>query len=234
MSERILVEVASRKESGTAEARRMRHAGMVPGVIYGAGEDNVNIEMDHNKILHSLNNESFHSTILDVAVDGEKERAILREVQMHPASSVRVMHVDFMRVSKKDKLTMSVPLHFMGGEECPGVLVEEGIVTYAVVELDVTCLPADLPEYVEVDLSEMNVGDTVTYGDLKLPEGVESALMVSGGDPAMLVAMVSIQQLVEEEEIVDEDAAAEGEEGEEGEAEDGAEASDESADGAEE
>ncbi len=188
----------------------------MPGIVYGAGEANVNVAMDHNYILHNLENEAFHSSILELVINGESEKAVLRDVQLHPASDVKVLHVDFMRVSRKEKLTMTVPIHLVGAEECVGVKIEGGVIFQVMADIDVTCLPDDLPEYIEVDLTEMKIHDSVSLGALELPKRVESTTLVSGGDPDAMVVTINAPRAVEEEEAEDVGADA-GEETAEGE-----------------
>lgn len=203
MSKHLVVEADSRERNGTAAVRRMRHEGLVPGVVYGAEEDNANIKMDHNKILHALEAEAFHSSILELKIDGKSEKVVLRDFQVHPASDVRIMHIDFQRVSRKEKLSMTIPLHFIGEEECDGIKLDGGLVSHIMNELDVVCLPADLPEYIEVSIADMRQGDTVILSDLNLPEGVESQILISGGDENQAVVHISAPQAAAE---IDEDA----------------------------
>ncbi len=191
MSKHLVVEADSRERNGTAAVRRMRHEGLVPGVVYGAEEENANIKMDHNKILHALETEAFHSSILELKIDGKSEKVVLRDYQVHPASDVKIMHIDFQRVSRKEKIHMTVPVHFTGEEECDGIKLDGGIVSHILNDIDVVCLPADLPEYIEVSIAAMRLGDTLTLADLNLPEGVESQIVVSGGDEHQAVVHVS-------------------------------------------
>ena len=216
---KIVINAESRVRSSTSDVRRMRREGLVPGIVYGAEEDNVNIKMDHNKILHNLENETFHSSILELKVDGESENVILRDYQVHPASDVKVMHIDFQRVSRKQKLSMTIPFHFTGEEECEGVSVDEGVISRIMNDLDIVCLPADLPEYIEVDVSKLRMGDSISLGDIQLPEGVESQILNADGDPDQAVVQVSAP--IVEVEPEPEEEVLEGEEGEEGDAEEG-------------
>lgn len=224
----IVINAESRARSSTSAVRRLRREGLVPGVVYGGEADNINIKMDHNKILHSLEEEAFHSSILELVVDGKSEQVILRDYDVHPASDVKIMHVDFQRVSSKDKLSMTVPLHFTGEEDCEGVKLDGGIISHTMHDLDIVCLPADLPEYIEVDVSKLRMGEMLTLGDIKLPEGVESQILNADGDPSQAVVSVSAPQaeVIEEPEeaeeegaevptIADEEAAAEEAEDEE-------------------
>lgn len=217
MSKRIKIECDTRKRSGTSSVRQLRREGRVPGIVYGAGEANVNVAMDHNYILHNLENEAFHSSILELVINGEAEKAVLRDVQLHPASDVRVMHVDFMRVSRKEKLTMTIPIHFLNADDSAGVKLEGGVIFQVMNDLDVTCLPDDLPEAIEIDLSEMKIGDSISLGALKLPDGVESATLISGGDPEAMIVSLNAPRAESEED--DEEATAtadaEGDSGEE-------------------
>ena len=204
----IVINAESRVRSSTSAVRRLRREGLVPGVVYGGEEDNLNIKMDHNKILHSLEEEAFHSSILELVVDGKSEKVVLRDYDVHPASDVKIMHVDFQRVSRKDKLSMTVPLHFVGEEECEGVRLDGGIISHTMHDLDIVCLPDDLPEYIEVDVSKLRVGEMLTLGEIKLPEGVESQTLNAGGDPAQAVASVAMPKVEVEEEPME--AAEEG------------------------
>ena len=217
----IVINAESRVRSSTSSVRRLRREGLVPGVVYGGEDDNLNIKMDHNKILHSLEEEAFHSSILELVVDGKSEKVILRDYDVHPASDVKIMHVDFQRVSRKEKLSMTVPLHFTGEDECDGVKLEGGILSRIMNDLDIVCLPADLPEYIEVDVSGLNLGDSISLGEIKLPEGVESQILIAGGDPDQMVVHVAAPQAEIEEPV---ESEVEGEEGmAEGAEEEGAE-----------
>ena len=213
----IVIDAESRLRSSTSAVRRMRREGLVPGIVYGGEDENVNIKMDHNKILHSLEEEAFHSTILELKVDGKSEKVILRDYDVHPASDVKIMHVDFQRVSRKDKLSMTIPLHFTGEEECEGITIDGGIASHIMNDLDIVCLPADLPEYIAVDISSLRLGDSISLSDVVLPEGVESQILNADGDASQLVVHIAAPQVEVEPE--DEEEVVEGEEG----AEEGAE-----------
>lgn len=185
----FIVEAEVRTGSGTAASRRARRSGQVPVVVYGGGEDEQYLLVDHNKIMHQLEVEAFHSALVQLKVDGDLQRAVLRDVQMHPFKS-QVMHLDFQRVSRKDKITMTVPLHFAGEEQAPGVKAESGIMTHNIMSVDVTCLGSDLPEYVEVDCSELGMGDSILLSQVKLPEGVEFSSSYQEQDMEHQVASV--------------------------------------------
>ncbi|MEM7360798.1 MAG: 50S ribosomal protein L25/general stress protein Ctc [Pseudomonadota bacterium] len=203
MSANFIVEAEVRTGSGTAASRRARRNGQVPVVVYGGGEDEQYLLVDHNKIMLQLAVESFHSALVQLHVGDDLQRAVLRDVQMHPYKQ-QVMHLDFQRVSRKDTITMTVPLHFKGEEEAPGVKIESGIMSHSMTSIDVSCLGSDLPEYVEVDVSALNMGESVSLGEVQLPEGVEFASTVQDSDLELPVASVLAPkkpQAVEEEEV---------------------------------
>ncbi len=198
-----------RDVQGTGASRRLRHAGKIPAILYGSGKDTAMLTLSHNSLYHNMEDESFHSSILTVEIDGKKEKAILRDVQMHPFKQL-IMHIDLQRISAKDKIHMSIPFHFTGGEEAPGVKVESGIVSHLITELDIVCLPDDLPEFISIDISALNLGDSIHLSEITLPDGVESSAL-SHGDDLAVVTIVAVRATVEEEEVT----AEEGEEGEE-------------------
>lgn len=213
MSANFIVEAEVRTGSGTAASRRSRRNGQVPMVVYGGGEDEQYLLVDHNKIYRQLNVEAFHSALVQLHVGDDLQRAILRDVQMHPYKQ-QVMHLDFQRVSRKDKITMTIPLHFLGEEDAPGVKVESGIMSHSMTSIDVSCLGSDLPEYVEVDVSSLGMGEAVHLGDVKLPEGVEFASTVQESDLELPVASVLAPKKPQTEEV-DEELEGEAIEGEE-------------------
>jgi len=169
----IEVNAVSRSVQGTGASRRLRRTGKVPGIVYGASEKAQVIELDHKALLLQLRHEAFHSSILAMNVDGKKQNVLLRDVQMHPWKQ-EVLHIDFQRVDAKQKIHMRVPLHFINEEIAPGVKVGGGVVNHVMTDVEISCLPADLPEYLEVDLAEAELGDSVNLSAVKLPEGVES------------------------------------------------------------
>ena len=209
-----------RDVQGTGASRRLRHAGKIPAVLYGAGKEPAMLTLSHNSLYHNLEDESFHSSILTVDIAGKQEKAILRDVQMHAYKQL-IMHVDLQRVSATDKIHMSVPLHFTGGDEAPGVKVESGIVSHLITELDIVCLPENLPEYLSIDVSALHLGDSVHMSDIILPEGVESTALAHGGDDLAVATVVAVRGTVEDEaadlseaEGAEEASAEAGEEGE--------------------
>ena len=160
-----------REEQGSGASRRLRRAGQTPGIVYGGASAPVNVAFDHNALFHALKKESFHSSILDMEIEGKAEKVLLRDFQMH-AFKPLVLHVDFQRVDPNQKIHMKVPLHFVNTEISPAVKLAGGIISHVMNELDVSCLPKDLPEFIEVDLATMQAGTSLHVADLKLPAGV--------------------------------------------------------------
>ena len=162
-----------RQAQGTGASRRLRHQGKVPGILYGGRSEAVNIELDHNPLFHSLKREKFHASVLEMELDGRSERVLLRDFQTHPYRPL-VLHIDFQRVAEDQKIHVRVPLHFVGGENSPAVKASGAIIGHVRSDLDISCLPRDLPEFIEVDLSHLTAQDTVHVRDLKLPAGVSA------------------------------------------------------------
>jgi large subunit ribosomal protein L25 len=189
-----------RNGNGTGPSRRMRRTGKVPGVVYGAGKESQMIELDHNALARHLKMESFHASILDMNLNGSRERVLLRDVQMHPWKT-EVLHVDFQRVAADRKIHMKVPLHFVHFEICPGAK-EGGVVNHVMNDLDIQCLPDDLPEFVEVDLAQLQLGDSIHALELGLPQGVELVPRLKIDNPVVVTVQVP-------REVVAEEAAAE-------------------------
>ena len=185
-----------REAQGTGASRRLRRMGKVPGIVYGGAEGPVNIELDHQALFQSLRNEKFHASILTLELAGAKQQVLLRAVNMHPFKLV-VQHVDFQRVSKDKKIHVKVPLHFVNAEKSPGVKEQGGIASHVLNELEITCFPDDLPEFIEVDLGNLAVGNSIHVKDLTLPKGVD-AVLYRNENP--VVATVTIPALITEEE----------------------------------
>jgi len=176
-----------RDVQGSSASRRLRRAGRVPGVIYGAGKPAVSFDVDHNDIYQCLRKEAFHSSVVTANLDGAKEQVLLRDVQLHPFKPV-VLHVDFQRIDANQKLQTKVPLHFTNGEVCPGVKLQGGIVSHVITEVDIACLPKALPEYIEVDLKDLVMGHSLHVSDLKLPAGVR-IVQHGSGNPVVAAVM---------------------------------------------
>ena len=201
----IEVNAQKRIKQGTGASRRLRREGKTPGIVYGGKEPAVVIELDHNALYHQLRQEAFHASVLTLNVDGAKEQVLLRAVNMHPFR-LEVQHIDFQRVLADVKIQMKVPLHFTNAELSPGVKLSGGIVSHVMTDLEIRCLPADLPEFIEVDLKDMELGHTVHVRDLQLPQGVESILHGSENPP---VAVVQIPRAQVADDAADAALAAE-------------------------
>lgn len=169
----------TRSVQGSGASRRLRRAGTVPAVVYGGGQAAVSIELDHNTIWHQAKHEAFHSTVLNLNIDGKSELALLRNVQYH-AYKQQIQHMDFQRVNADQKLHAKVPLHFKNADICPGVKLHGGSINHILSEVDVQCLPADLPEFIEVDLANLSAGHSLHLSDLVLPKGVELVSLIRG------------------------------------------------------
>jgi len=217
-SNNFIVEAQARTGSGTAASRRARKEGLVPCVVYGGGEPDQYILVDHNKIMHQLEVEAFHSSLVKIDLDGDQQRAVLRDVQVHPWKS-QVLHLDFQRVSRKDKITMTVPISLIGGEEAPGVALEKGILTQGITQIDIACLAVDLPEFLEINVAELGMGEAVHISDIVLPEGVELASLVEVGEAEDHAVASILAPKKPQTETTAEEEGVEGEEGAEGEAE---------------
>jgi large subunit ribosomal protein L25 len=204
---KIEINAQTRDLQGTGASRRLRRVGKVPGIVYGGDRGAVNIELDHKELYQNLSREAFHASILTLKLDGQTEQVLLRAFNMHPFKA-RVQHVDFQRVSKDKKIHMKVPLHFINAEISPGVKEQGGVANHVLNDLDITCLPDDLPEFIEVDLGNLMVGNSIHVRDLALPKGVEPVLHRTENP---VVATVILPALVTEEEEVAAAAPAAGE-----------------------
>jgi large subunit ribosomal protein L25 len=173
-----------RDVQGSSASRRLRRAGRTPGIIYGGSAAAINVEFDHNEIYQALRKEAFYSSVLTANVDGQKELVLLRDVQRHAYKQI-VLHVDFQRVDANQKLHQRVPLHFINEDICPGVKLSGKHVARIITEVDVSCLPAKLPAFIEVDLKTLGPGESIHISQLVLPEGVEVA-HAQGGDPVIV------------------------------------------------
>ncbi|MBB6095853.1 large subunit ribosomal protein L25 [Povalibacter uvarum] len=170
-----------RDAQGKGASRRLRRSGKVPAILYGGPQAPRQILLDHQNLLTLLVNERFYSTILSLSIGGEKQAAILKDVQRHPAKN-QILHMDLQRVFDNEAIRMSIPLHFKGAAGSPGVKTEGGIVSHLLNQVEVLCLPKDLPEFVEVDMSEMHINDMKRLSDLPLPAGVQFVALAHGRD----------------------------------------------------
>ena len=194
---KIEISADKRTLQGKGASRRLRGSGKVPAIIYGGEQEPQSIEMDHNDLFHKLKLEAFHASILSLSVAGEKEQVLLRDIQMHPFKH-QVLHVDFQRVDKNKKIHMKVPLHFINAENAPGVKTSGGIVTHILTEVDISCLPDDLPEFISVDLVELTAGHTLHLSDLVLPKGVETVALARGDNSPVATIVIPRSALSDE------------------------------------
>jgi large subunit ribosomal protein L25 len=191
----IEVTALARATQGTGASRRLRRTGRVPGIIYGGDKPAQVVEFHHNTLFHQLKLEAFHASILSLDFGGSKERVLLRDVQMHPWKN-EILHLDFQRVSANRKIHMKVPLHFVNADVSPGVK-GGGIINHVLSELDISCLPDDLPEFIEVDLSQLQLGHSIHLNDMQMPKGVDSVQRVRGDNA--VVATVQVPRAIVEE-----------------------------------
>lgn len=207
MSQSIEVTAFAREVKGTANARRARRENRVPAVIYGAGKASENIMLDHLQLIAHLDHEAFYSQVLNLNIDGKKQNVVLKDLQRHPYKA-QIMHVDFLRVKASEALTMKVPVHFVGEEEAPGVK-DGGVVSHNLTELEIKCLPKDLPEFIEVNVSAIEMDGVVHLTDVKLPKGVALAHPVEDDEHNHPVFSIHKPKAEVEEEVVEEAAAEE-------------------------
>jgi len=193
-----------RHDIGKGASRRLRHADKLPGIVYGGGKDAVSLTFEHKLIAKALENEAFYSKIITLKTDNDSERVILKDLQRHPFKP-RLLHVDFQRVRKDEKLHMNIPIHFLGEEVAPG-LKEGGIISHIVNDVEISCLPDDLPEFLEIDLSQMELNQTKHLSDIKLPKGVELVALSHNDDKP--VANLTMPRVEEEPTPVEEEAPA--------------------------
>lgn len=193
----------SRDVQGKGASRRLRRSGKVPAILYGGHQEPKQILLDHQNLLSLLVNEKFFSTILSLKIDGQLQAAILKDVQRHPAKN-QILHMDLQRVLENEQIRMTIPLHFKGASGSPGVKTQGGVVSHLLNEVEVACLPKDLPEYLEIDLSNMEINQIRRLSDLPLPEGVELVALTHGRDEAV----VSIHHPRAEEAAAETPAAA--------------------------
>ena len=185
----IEINASKREAQGTGASRRLRRAGRVPGIVYGGGKDAQAVDLDHKELFFALKNEAFHSSVLDMVLDGSKEAVLLRDFQMHPYKPL-VLHVDFQRVDATHKVHLKVPLHFVNADVAPGVKLGGGVVNHILTEVDVICLPDALPEFIVVDLGKMEAGQSLHLSDLTLPAGVELSALARGDDHGVVNIIV--------------------------------------------
>ena len=214
MSRNIQINAEVRTDVGKGASRRLRRSGdLVPGIIYGAEEDAVSLTLNTNELTKAMQSEAFFSQILDVKFDGKSQQAVLRDLQRNPANE-KVLHIDFLRISANKPIQVSVPLHFINEEKCKGVRESGGVIAHVMTEVEISCLPANLPEFIEVFMAELDVGELIHLSDLALPNGVSIVALTHDDDRAVVNVHIPRVVVEEEEGVVAE--AAEGEEAVEG------------------
>jgi len=205
-----------REDKGKGASRRLRHAKILPAIVYGSGKDSVSITLQQKDVQYRLPDESFYSQVLSLNIEGKAEDVLIRDIQHHPYK-MEVMHMDFIRVDAKKVVHVFSQLHFIGEDDAPGIKTEDGVVNHVVTEVELECLPKNIPEFIEVDLSEMHIGDVVHLSDLKLPKGVEVLALKQGEEhDTAVVGMHTRKVTAEVEEGAPEAPVAEGEDSEEG------------------
>ena len=201
------IQATARKDEGKGASRRLRHAAQIPAIVYGGHAEPKSIQLEHEKTWLASQNEWFYSSILDLELDGKVQKVLLRDMQRHPYKQI-IMHLDFQRVDENQAIRIAVPLHFLNEEKSPAGKAAEVVVTHELNEVEVSCLPKDLPEFIEIDLSALKVGDIVHLSDLKLPKGVEIPELKLGKehDVAIVIAKHGKEEV---EEPTEAPAAAE-------------------------
>ena len=219
MSTNFTINAKSREDTGKGASRRLRRlTGEVPAIIYGGKKDAEKISILHKDITKALENDAVYSSIISLSIDGKAEDTIIKDIQRHPAKQI-ILHMDFLRVSKTTKLQTRVPLNFINEDICVGVKLGGGLIAHTMTDIEVSCLPKDLPESIDVDMAEVDVGQIVHLSDLTLPDGVESVSLSQGADYDLTVATVNKQKAVEIDEPIEsessEDTSADSSENEE-------------------
>jgi large subunit ribosomal protein L25 len=210
MSDKIALTAEIRTDVGKGASRRLRRSGeKVPAIIYGAEDAPQNLTLAANELSKAMQQEAFYSQILDVLVDGQSNQAVVRDLQRNPASG-KVLHIDFQRVSANKPINVNVPLHFINEEQCVGVKISGGIISHNLTEVEISCLPADLPEYIEVDMKDIDLGFAVHLSGLALPAGVTIIALTHGDDHDIPVVAVNARRGgAEEEEVLEAEAETE-------------------------
>ncbi len=208
MSDVISIDATERSVTGKGASRRLRKEGLVPAIIYGGDAEPTQINLDHNKFFHALENEAIYTQVLDLKLGKKKEKVILRDLQRHPFKQL-IMHADFYRVDAKKVLHVTVPFHFVNADNCVGVKQDGGLLNHIMSEVEVMCLPKDIPEFIEVDVQNIELGSSLHLSELTLPKGVEIVALSHGEDHDSGVAAVTKTR--EEKEESDDDSVADAE-----------------------
>jgi large subunit ribosomal protein L25 len=217
MAQKIEIQAEVRADVGKGASRRLRRSGdFVPGIIYGAEDETISLTLNSNALEKAMESEAFFSQILNVKVDGKNQQAVVRDLQRNPVNE-KVLHIDFLRISANKPLHVSLPLHFINEDKCKGVRQGGGAILHTMTEVGISCLPADLPEFIEVYMAELDLGEIIHLSDLALPDGVTLTALSHGDDRAVVSVHQPRVAIEEEEEALAGFVAQEGEEGEEGE-----------------
>lgn len=218
MSGEFALNAETRTDLGKGASRRLRRLeNKVLGIVYGGSQQPSPITVAMNEIVKLAESEAFFTSLVDLSIDGNTEQVVVKDMQRHPAKET-IMHVDFLRVDASTKITMHVPLHFINEDSCKGVKLNGGVIAHALNDIEISCLPADLPEYIEVDMLELEVGDNIHLSDLTLPKGVESVALSHGEDHDLLVSAVNAPRGGgDEDEAAESEAEADDTENSEGE-----------------
>jgi large subunit ribosomal protein L25 len=219
MSDNIQLNAEPREDSGKGASRRLRHTGMVPAVVYGGDNAPISIMLQHNVFLHALDNEAIYTQLIDLKVGKKSEEVVLRDLQRHPYKN-KIMHADFFRIDNKVAINVTVPVHTLNADDCVGVKIDGGMLSLMMSEIDVICLPKDIPEYLEIDVAELQLGETIHLSQIKMPNGVEIVALTHDEDGEHDIGVVSVMKT--RAEVVSDEApeAPEQEDAAEGDSED--------------
>ena len=204
MTNNVQLNTHVRTDMGKGASRRLRRDNKIPAVIYGGGKDPIALTLNHNEIIKALEDNEFYSQILTINVDDKPEQVILKDIQRH-LYKPKVMHVEFMRIKANESIIMSIPLHFIGEDDSPGIK-QGGKIHHALSEVEIKCLPVNLPKYIEVDISTMELNDNIHLSDLKLPKKVELTALTQDESHSQLVASLQIARMAEESVTATEEA----------------------------
>ena len=214
MSENFEINAEVRSDSGKGASRRLRHEGKLPAIVYGGGEDPVSLTLDQNEMLLHLQHEAFYSHLLTLKIGSKKQKAIMRDIQRHPAKD-QIMHIDFLRVSATETIHMHIPLHFINEDIATGVKQQGGIISHLMSDLEVSCKANKLPEYIEVDLADLEAGHAIHMSEIKMPSGVTLAGLAHGDQAVVNIHIprggTDVEEAADEAGSEGEEAASEGE-----------------------
>jgi len=199
-----------RGDVGKGASRRLRRSGKVPGIVYGADREVTPITLQQEDMLHKVEHEAFYSHILTLRLGKDSEKVVLKDLQRHPFKR-QLLHVDLQRISENEALVMRIPLHFINEGKCVGIKESGGVASHIVSDVEIRCLPSNLPEFIEIDMTEVKLGETIHLSDLRLPEGVENYALTHGADPSQPIVTVHLPRVEveeKEEEIAEEGALA--------------------------